>query len=147
MTVSSPHWNLQPRRLATDAGAGCNPTHLLAHDRCNTSTHEHRLRSRPDPVEAGFALPGPLHGGVLPMGGLTVSGVLVGLGPPLVLGALISALVARNASVHAALPAGVVAVATLLEAGAYVASDGMYARNVSRLYRDVRLQMFRGAVR
>ena len=81
------------------------------------------------------------------MGGLTVSGVLIGLVPPLVLGALISALVARNATAHAALPAGVVAVAMLLEAGAYVASDGMYARNVSRPYRNVRLQMFRGAVR
>ena len=35
----------------------------------------------------------------------------------------------------------------LLEAGAYVASDGMYARNASRLYRNLRLQMFRGALR
>jgi ABC-type multidrug transport system fused ATPase/permease subunit len=35
----------------------------------------------------------------------------------------------------------------LLEASAYVASDGMYARNASRLYRNLRLQMFRGALR
>jgi ABC-type bacteriocin/lantibiotic exporter with double-glycine peptidase domain len=81
------------------------------------------------------------------MGGLTVSGVLVGFVPPLVLGALVNALVARNATANAALLAGVVALAMLLEAAAYVASDGMYARNASRLYRNVRLQMFRGALR
>lgn len=81
------------------------------------------------------------------MGGLTVSGVLIGLVPPLVLGALINALVARNAAAHSALLAGVVALAMLFEAGAYVASDGIYARNASRLYRNLRLQMFRGALR
>ena len=101
----------------------------------------------PIPWRRVFALLGPLRGGVLAMGGLTVSGVLIGLVPPLVLGALINALVARNATAHAALLAGVVALAMLLEAGAYVASDGMYARNASRLYRNVRLQMFRGALR
>ena len=90
---------------------------------------------------------GPLRGGVFAMAGLTVSGVLIGLVPPLVLGALINALVARNATPHAAALAGLVALAMLLEAGAYVASDGMYARNASRLYRNLRLQMFRGALR
>jgi ATP-binding cassette subfamily C protein len=94
-----------------------------------------------------FALLRPLRGGVLAMGGLTVSGVLIGLVPPLVLGALINALVARHATAHAALLAGLVALAMLLEASAYVASDGMYARNASRLYRNLRLQMFRGALR
>jgi ABC-type multidrug transport system fused ATPase/permease subunit len=81
------------------------------------------------------------------MGGLTISGVLIGLVPPLLLGALINALVARHATAHAGLLAGLVAVAMLFEAGAYVASDGMYARNASRLYRNLRLQMFRGALR
>jgi ABC-type bacteriocin/lantibiotic exporter with double-glycine peptidase domain len=81
------------------------------------------------------------------MGGLTVTGVLLGLVPPLVVGALINALVARNATAHAALLAGAVALAMLLEAAAYVASDGIYARNASRLYRNVRVQMFRGALR
>ncbi len=86
-----------------------------------------------------------MRGGVLAMAGLTVGGVLVGLVPPLALGALINALVARHGS-HAALLAGLVALAMLLEAGAYVASDGMYARNASRLYRNLRLEMFRGAL-
>jgi ATP-binding cassette, subfamily B, bacterial len=94
-----------------------------------------------------FALLRPLRRGVVAMGGLTVGGVLIGLVPPLLLGALVNALVARNATAHAALLAGLVALAMLLEAGAYVASDGMYARNASRLYRDLRLRMFRGALR
>lgn len=80
------------------------------------------------------------------MGGLTVSGVLIGLVPPLVLGALMNALVAPNETAHAVMLAGLVAVATVFEAAAYVASDGMYARNASRLYRNLRLQMFRGAL-
>ena len=101
----------------------------------------------PIPWRRAFALLRPLRGGVLAMGGLTVSGVLIGLVPPLVLGALINALVARNATAHAALLAGLIALAMLLEAGAYVASDGMYARNASRLYRNLRLQMFHGALR
>ena len=101
----------------------------------------------PIPWRRAFALLRPLRGGVLAMGGLTVGGVLIGLVPPLVLGALINSLVARNATAHAALLAGVIALAMLLEAGAYVASDGMYARNASRLYRNLRLQMFRGALR
>jgi ABC-type multidrug transport system fused ATPase/permease subunit len=94
-----------------------------------------------------FALMRPLRSGVLAMGGLTVSGVLIGLVPPLVFGALINALVARNATAHAALLAGLIALSMLLEAGAYVASDGMYARNAGCLYRNLRLQMFRGALR
>jgi ABC-type multidrug transport system fused ATPase/permease subunit len=89
----------------------------------------------------------PLRRGVLAMGGFTVSGVLIGLVPPLLLGALINALVARNSTPHAALLAGLVALAMVLEAAAYVASDGMYASNASRLYRDLRMDMFRGALR
>ncbi len=100
----------------------------------------------PIPWRRVFALLGPLRGGVLAMGGLTVSGVLIGLVPPLMLGALINALVARNGTAHAALLAGLVALAMLLEAAAYVASDSMYARNASHLYRNLRLQMFRGTL-
>jgi ATP-binding cassette subfamily C protein len=103
----------------------------------------------PAPIPWGrvFALLRPLGGGVLAMGGLTVGGVLIGLVPPLVLGALINALVARHAAAHAAMLAGLVALAMVVEAGAYVASDGMYARNASRLYRNLRMQMFGGALR
>ncbi len=89
----------------------------------------------------------PMRRGVAAMVGLTVSGVLIGLIPPLVLGALINALVEHNAQSEAALLVGVVASAVLLEASAYVASDGMYARNASRLYRNLRMQMFAGALR
>jgi ABC-type bacteriocin/lantibiotic exporter with double-glycine peptidase domain len=81
------------------------------------------------------------------MVGLTVSGVLIGLVPPLALGVLINALVEHNDKPEAALLAGLVALAIVLEASAYVASDGMYARNASRLYRNLRMQMFTGALR
>ena len=40
-----------------------------------------------------------------------------------------------------------IALTILLEAGAYILSDGMYARNASRLYRNLRMQMFAGALR
>jgi ABC-type multidrug transport system fused ATPase/permease subunit len=78
---------------------------------------------------------------------LTVGGVLIGLVPPLLLGVLINALVEHNDKPEAALLTGFVALAMLLEASAYVASDGIYARNASRLYRNLRLQMFTGARR
>ena len=81
------------------------------------------------------------------MVGLTVTGVLIGLVPPLGLGVLINALVEHNNTLEAALLAGVVGLAILLEASAYVASDGMYARNAGLLYRNLRLQMFAGARR
>jgi ABC-type multidrug transport system fused ATPase/permease subunit len=114
-------------------------------DTAHLSVHPDRAPA-PIPWRRVVALLGPLRGGVLAMGGLTVSGVLIGLVPPLVLGALINALVARHAAAQAALLAGLVAGAMLLEAGAYVASDGLYAKNASRLYRNLRLQMFRGAL-
>jgi ABC-type multidrug transport system fused ATPase/permease subunit len=101
----------------------------------------------PIPWRRAFALLRPLRGGVLAMGGLTVAGVLIGLVPPLVIGALINALVARSVTPHAMPLAGLVALAMVLEACAYVASDGMYARNASHLYRNLRVQMFRGALR
>ena len=81
------------------------------------------------------------------MVGLTVSGVLIGLVPPVALGVLINALVEHNNTLEAALLAGLVGLAILLEASAYVASDGMYARNAGLLYRNLRMQMFAGARR
>jgi ABC-type multidrug transport system fused ATPase/permease subunit len=81
------------------------------------------------------------------MVGLSVGGVLMGLIPPLALGVLVDDLVHRGDNLEAILLAGLIALATLLEAGAYIASDGMYARNASRLYRNLRLQMFAGARR
>ena len=81
------------------------------------------------------------------MVGLTVIGVLIGLVPPLALGVLINALVEHNNTLEAALLAGLVGLAILLEASAYVASDCMYARNAGLLYRNLRMQMFAGARR
>ena len=79
------------------------------------------------------------------MVGLSVAGVLVGLIPPLALGVLVNALVDHNDRKEAALLALLIALATLAEAGLYIASDGMYARNASHLYRNLRLAMFEGA--
>jgi ABC-type multidrug transport system fused ATPase/permease subunit len=81
------------------------------------------------------------------MVGLSVGGVLVGLVPPLLLGVLVNALVERNDKHEAALLAGLIALSIAAEATLYVASDGMYARNASRLYRNVRLAMFSGGLR
>ena len=85
--------------------------------------------------------------GVSAMVGLSVAGVLIGLAPPLALGVLVNALVEHNDKPEGLLLAGVVALAVVLEATAYVLSDGIYARNASRLYRSLRMQMFAGAQR
>src|SRR5208283_480059 len=89
----------------------------------------------------------PIRGGLVAMVGLSTGGVLVGLVPPLALGVLVNALVERNDRAEAALLAGLIASAILIETVAYVLSDGMYARNVGRLYRSLRLQMFEGVRR
>jgi ABC-type multidrug transport system fused ATPase/permease subunit len=81
------------------------------------------------------------------MVGLSVGGVLVGLVPPLALGALVDALVERNDKREAAVLAGLIALTIVLEATAYVLSDGMYARNAGALHRSLRLAMFDGARR
>jgi ABC-type multidrug transport system fused ATPase/permease subunit len=81
------------------------------------------------------------------MVGLSVGGVLVGLVPPLALGALVDALTERNDRPEAAFWTVVIVLATLVEAGAYVLSEGLYAHNANRLYRNLRMQMFVGALR
>lgn len=88
----------------------------------------------------------PLWRGTAAMVALSVGGVLVGLVPPLALGVLVNALVDRNDRREAALLAVLIALATLVEAGLYIASDGLYARNAGRLYRNLRLAMFEGAL-
>jgi ABC-type multidrug transport system fused ATPase/permease subunit len=88
----------------------------------------------------------PLWRGTAAMVALSVAGVLVGLVPPLVLGVLVNALVERGDRREAAVLAVVVALAIVCEAALYAASDGMYARNAGRLYRDLRLAMFDGAL-
>src|SRR6516165_6404763 len=77
----------------------------------------------------------PIWRGTAAMVALSVAGVLVGLVPPLVLGVLVNALVEHNDRREAVLLAVVIVLATLAEAGLYIASDGTYARNAGRLYR------------
>jgi ABC-type multidrug transport system fused ATPase/permease subunit len=81
------------------------------------------------------------------MVGLSVGGVLVGLVPPLALGALVDALVEHNDKREAVLLTALIAIAIIAEATAYVLSDGMYARNAGKLHRSLRLSMFDGARR
>ena len=104
-------------------------------------------RPPPIPWRRVFGLLRPMRGGVAAMLGLTVGGVLIGLVPPLVLDPLVNDLVEYHDKPEALLLAGVVALAVVLEASAYILSDSMYARNASRLYRDLRLKMFEGARR
>src|SRR5271166_2067974 len=89
----------------------------------------------------------PLRRGLDGMIGLSTGGVLVGLVPPLALGVLVNALVERNDKGEAALLAGLIGLAVVVETIAYVLSDGMYNRNAGRLYSSLRLQMFEGTCR
>ena len=75
---------------------------------------------------------------------LSVAGVLAGLVPPLALGTLVNALVERRDTVEGALLAGVIAVAVVAEASAYILSDGLYARAVGGLFLDLRTAMLQG---
>ncbi len=104
-------------------------------------------RPAPIPWRRVMGLVRPLWRGVAAMVALTVTGVLVGLIPPVALGLLVDALVERNDRPEALLMTGLIVLAIVGEAAAYIASDGMYAKNASRLYMDVRLQMFGGAIR
>src|ERR1035437_7209348 len=75
----------------------------------------------------------PIRGGLAAMMGLSTGGVLVGLVPPLALGLLVNALVDSGDTTEAAFLAGVISLALLTEAAAYVVSDGMATRNEGRL--------------
>ncbi len=109
-------------------------------------TTEAEVRPQPIPWRRLAGLLRPLWRGTAAMVGLSVSGVLLGLVPPLLLGVLVNALVERNDRPEAALLAGLVALAIVAEAALYVLADGMYARNAARLYRNLRLAMFAGAL-
>jgi ABC-type multidrug transport system fused ATPase/permease subunit len=78
------------------------------------------------------------------MVGLSAGGVLLGLVPPLALGVLVDALVERGDKREAALLAALIAGAMIVQAIAYVLSDGMYYRNAGQLHRSLRLRMFDG---
>ena len=82
----------------------------------------------------------PLRAGLAAMVGLSVLGSLAGLVPPITLGYLINDLVERHGvKPEDALWAGLLAGAIVVEAAAYLGSDGLYARNSGRLYRNLRL--------
>ncbi len=104
-------------------------------------------RADPIPWRRVLGLLRPIRGGLAAMVALSVGGVLVGLVPPLALGVLVNALVEYGDKREAALLAVLIGAAIMVEAAAYVASDGLYARNAGRLYRDLRLSMFDGALR
>lgn len=90
----------------------------------------------------------PLRAGLAAMVGLSVLGSLAGLVPPITLGYLLNDLVERHGvKPEDALWAGLLAGAILIEALAYIGSDGLYARNAGRLYRNLRLLMFDGVMR
>jgi ABC-type multidrug transport system fused ATPase/permease subunit len=86
----------------------------------------------------------PIRLGLAGMVALSVGGVLIGLVPPLALGALVDALVERNDTHEAVVLTAVIALTIVAETTAYVLSDGMYARNAATLHRDLRLRMFDG---
>lgn len=98
----------------------------------------------PVPWRRVLGLLRPIRWGLAGMVSLSVGGVLIGLVPPLALGALVDALVERNDRREAALLGSVIALTVIAEAAAYVLSDGMYARNAGKLHQNLRLQMFDG---
>jgi ABC-type multidrug transport system fused ATPase/permease subunit len=87
----------------------------------------------------------PLRRGLAAMVALSVLGSLAGLLPAIAVGYLVNDLVElKGLRPEDFLWAGLLAGAILVEAGAYVASDGLYASNSGRLYRNLRLLMFDG---
>jgi ABC-type multidrug transport system fused ATPase/permease subunit len=89
----------------------------------------------------------PIRGGLAGMVALSVGGVLLGLVPALALGTLVNTLVEFNDKTEAAYLSVLIAATVVGEAAAYIASDGLYARNAGRLSLSLRLQMFDGAAR
>jgi ABC-type multidrug transport system fused ATPase/permease subunit len=75
---------------------------------------------------------------------LTLLGSLLGLIPPLALGALVNDLAGGHRDAGAGLAVGLIVAAVVLEALAFALSDGFFARAVGTLYRDLRVLMFRG---
>lgn len=104
-----------------------------------------KLGPAPLPWRRLAGLARPIRLGLAGMVGLSTGGALAGLVPPLALGVLVNALVERNDKGEAALLAGLIGLAVIVETVAYIASDRMYAKNAGRLYRSVRLRMFEGA--
>ena len=101
----------------------------------------------PIPWRRVIGLLRPIRRGVIAMLALTVGGVIIGLVPPLALGALVDALIESDDVPEAMVLTAVIAIAICAASGAYIWSEGMYARNAGRLSLSLRTQMFDGAVR
>jgi ABC-type multidrug transport system fused ATPase/permease subunit len=108
------------------------------------------LGGSPEPIawRRVFLLLRPLRAGLAAMVGLSVLGSLAGLVPPVALSFLINDLVElHGVKAEDILWAGLLAGSIVVEAAAYVGSDGLYTRNAGRLYRDLRVRMFDGVLR
>jgi ABC-type multidrug transport system fused ATPase/permease subunit len=99
------------------------------------------------PIRRLIELLRPIRAGLVAMIGLDTTSALVGLVPPLALGTFVGALVERKDVTEGVLLAGLMGLAMCVEATANFLSEGIYTRNASRLYGNLRMQMFEGARR
>lgn len=89
----------------------------------------------------------PVRAQLAGMVALTGAGSLAGLVPPLALGVLVNELAGGRRGGGAVLAVVLIVVAVALEALAFTVSDGLFAKAVATLYRDLRVMMFAGARR
>src|ERR1035441_5238072 len=89
----------------------------------------------------------PIRVGLLAMVALDTTSALVGLVPPLALGTFVAALVERKDTTEGVLLAALMGLAMFVEASANFLAEGIYTRNASQLYGNLRVQMFEGARR
>jgi ATP-binding cassette, subfamily B, bacterial len=107
---------------------------------------EHLIPARREPIpwRRLLALVGPARRSLLAMVALTLLGSLLGLIPPLALGALVDDLAGGRHSGRAGLAIALIVAALAFEALAFALSDGFFTRAVGTLYRDLRVLMFGG---
>lgn len=89
----------------------------------------------------------PVRAQLAAMVAFTGLGALVGLVPALALGSLVDDLAGAHRGSGAALAAGLIVAAIVVEALAFTLSDGFFTKAVASLYRDLRLMMFAGVQR
>lgn len=99
------------------------------------------------PIRRLIKLLRPIRGGLVAMIGLDTTSALVGLVPPLALGTFVNALVERKDMTEGILLAGLMGIAMCIESAANFLSEGIYTRNASQLFANLRMQMFEGARR
>lgn len=104
-------------------------------------------RRPPIPWRRLWVLLQPSRRTLLGMAALTVGGSLIGLIPPLALGALVNDLAGGERDTQLLGWAALIGLAVVLEAGAYALADGLYATANASMFRDLRRLMFRGTLR